>query len=192
MGKRKVKGKRKGKRATAAVSQGAQPAQGSSAVTAAADYLSLWFVGQQVPPPARGENDEPANRWKFNKTRQSFLLKGWPHRHRVSGASFKQLLAYMRSLPAGTQERTATQAREVASSAEVAEKALELRAAAIRAGAAEDEDKDADEDTADGTGGEGKPTEGVSAAEVEERRALLQIQRARALKVLKVLTGGAE
>ena len=180
-GKRKMKGKRKGARNAAAV-QVAQPAQGSTAVTAAADYLSLWFVEQQAaapPTPASGES----GRWKFNKTRQSFLLKGWPHRHRVSSASFKQLLVYMRSLPAGTQERTATQAREVASTAEVAEKAPEVRAAELRAGAAEEE-KDAD----DGTG-EDQPTGGVSAAEVEERRAVLQIQRARALKVLKALTG---
>ena len=142
----------------------------SSASAAAAEYLSLWVLHQQTTEAAESQ-------WKFSKTRQSFLLKCWPHRHRVSGPSFKQLLVYMGTLPSGTRQRTIVQAREVASSAESAESALEARLV--------DKQNDVENDNDDGDDDAEAPG---SAAAIEERRAVLQIQRARAEKVLRVLS----
>ena len=44
--------------------------------------------------------------WKFNKTRQSYLLKHWPDRVRVPAVDFKLLLAYLQSLSGASRQRT--------------------------------------------------------------------------------------
>ena len=173
MGKGSNKAKLRRKKAKAKSVAAAPPAaaggSGSGPSDAAAEYLEQWSL-----------RDTSGASWKFSKVRQTFLLKGWPHRQRVSGETFKLLLAYLRTVPEGCQQRTLDQAREVAASAEKAEQALEARVAARRELNADDDDDDDDDglkgDSADG---------GV--AELEEQRAVLRIQRARALRVLSSL-----
>ena len=165
---KKLRQKRKKSAAPAPVEQ--PDSSGSSAVKAAAEYLEAWALHKQQKP------DEPPV-WKFNKTRQTFLLRSWPRSKLVSGATFKLLLAYLSSCPDACRERTVVQAREVASTAEKAEAALVAAAAEKELSANGDEDEvDAEEDRA-----------ASAAAELEERRAHLQIQLSRSLRVLKVL-----
>ena len=157
--------KKKAQKAKLAAAAAADTSE-SAAVQAAAVYLEQWTQQQQQTEVV----------WKFSKVRQSFLLKEWPKRKRVSAATFKLLLGYMRSLPAASAERTATQAKELAAKAEVDEAALlEQRAAAAADAAA----------NGDGDGDGGEPT--AEAIEMEERLAVLKIQSARAKKVLQVL-----
>ena len=131
---------------------------GPSAAERAVEWLRDWHLSQGA-----GAGD---GSWKFNKTRQSFLLGKWQHRGRVPGDAFKLLLLYMRTLPETTRARTLAQARDAEEKAEKAEAELE--------GAEAEE------------GGE----EGDEAR--EEQRALLKIRRARALKVIQALTEAAE
>ena len=126
----------------------------------------------------RDQEDEGANgAWKFNKTRQTFLLKFWSHRQRVSGDTFKLFLQYATSLPAACAARTATQARELAESAEkeatlILEQQEQQAANASAGGGADDGDDDDDATTT---------------AALEEKRAVLMIQTARATRLLQVL-----
>ena len=124
--------------------------------------------------------------WKFNKTRQTYLLKSWPHRDKVPGDEFKQLLQYMLTLPAGSTQRTIEQARSVAEEAERQDRAEGEAQAAREAVAArrEEDGDDADED--------GDDAEQAEAEASAERRALLKIKRARALKVLQTLMAATE
>lgn len=168
--KSKLRRKKKLRAKAAAAVASSKPndsSENSAAAAAASDYLEQWMT-----------RDEASSAWKFNKTRQTFLLKGWPHRHRVSGETFKLLLGYVQTLPDSTAQRTAEQAREVAASAEKAEQALEARAAARRELAADAAEDDEGEDGADDDDG---------VAELEEKRAVLKIQQARALRVLNSL-----
>ena len=56
--------------------------------------------------------------WKFNKTRQTYLLKFWPDRVKIPNDDFKQLLPYLLSLQGPGRQRTLEQARGVAEDAE--------------------------------------------------------------------------
>ena len=212
--KARLRRKKKLGRAKNAAAAPTTPAS-STAATAAAEYLEQWEVRSAQP-----------GTWKFSKTRQTFLLKGWPHRQRVSTRTFKRLLDYLHTLPYSCRERTIEQAREVTKAVEAAEAALEARiaaraelAAAAADGGGDDDDDDDDDgdgggdngdgggDDSDGGGddgdgggddGDGSTTNndgvqdatkgGVSDdAELEEQRAVLSIQRARALRVLHCL-----
>ena len=176
MGKGSNKAKLRRKKAKAkSVAAAAPPAAagggGGGSSGAAAEYLEQWTLR------------DTSGAWKFSKVRQTFLLKGWPHRQRVTGETFKLFLAYLRTLTEGCQQRTLEQAREVAASAEKAEQALEARSAARRELAA---DADGDEDEDEDGDAEGEAVNG-GVAELEEQRAVLRIQRARALRVLSSL-----
>jgi len=120
--------------------------------------------------------------WKFNKTRQTYLLKFWPDRARVPNDEFKQLLEYMLSLPGGGAQRTIDQARAVAEEAE----RLDREEGEVQAAREADVARDGE-----GGEGEGENEDGdESKADAEasaERRALLKIKRARALKVMQTL-----
>ena len=161
---------------------------GSAVIDAAAQYLEQWAAHQQQQDDGAGD-DSAQPQWKFNKTRQTFLLRFWPNRMKVTSATFKLLLSYARSLPAGPMERTLAQAREVAAKAEADEAALAEKQAtkAARAASAQDstttgrdEDDDDGDDDDDANGDE-------TVEELEEQRAVLKIQRARAVKLLQVL-----
>ena len=170
-----MRARKKKAKAKAIVRAAASPGgDGAGTVAKARDYLAAWALQQQ-----RGDDEDAT--WKFNKTRQSFLLKSWPHRHRVDGPTFKHLLAYITTMASGAKQRTVGQARQVAASAEATEKTLTARAAARQQQQEEDDEEDEDGDAAKGE------ERAAIAAEEEERRALVQIQRARALRVLKVL-----
>jgi hypothetical protein len=120
--------------------------------------------------------------WKFNKTRQTYLLKHWPNRDRIPGDEFKQLLAYMLSLPAGGRQRTIEQARGVAEEAERQDREEGQAQAAREAGG----------DASGGDAGEGEDDDVQAEAQASaQRRALLKIRRARALKVLQTLMASA-
>ena len=134
----------------------------------AAKYLEQWSLAQHS-----GEAT-----WKFNKTRQTFLLRFWPHRDKVSSDSFKVLLAYARKMPSACAERTVAQAKEVVAAAEAAELKLLEDTPAPALGEDGEPDVDAPDDAAAAV---------LSPEEREERRAVLKIQRARALRMLKVL-----
>lgn len=135
----------------------------------ALEYLRQWT--------ARGEGG-----WKFNKTRQTYLLKFWPDRARVPNDEFKQLLEYMLSLPTGGAQRTIDQARAVAEEAE----RLDREEGEVQAA----READIERDGANGEGGGDHEDGEESKADAEasaERRALLKIKRARALKVMQTL-----
>ena len=150
----------------------------------------IFGAGSDQQQQDDGAGDDSAQpQWKFNKTRQTFLLRFWPNRMKVTSATFKLLLSYARSLPAGPMERTLAQAREVAAKAETDEAALAEKQAtkAARAASAQDstttgrdEDDDDGDDDDDANGDE-------TVEELEEQRAVLKIQRARAVKLLQVL-----
>ncbi|KAL3898385.1 MAG: hypothetical protein SGPRY_012851 [Prymnesium sp.] len=130
---------------------------------AAMEYLKEWT--------ARHEGSESS--WKFNKTRQVFLLKAWPDRSRLPAEAFKQLLVYMTSLPDSLQQRTVEQAQKEAEEAERAQEEAEVQLAAV----SEEGDENEGEEMAD---------------ELNERLAIFKIRRARALKVIQTLTTGAQ
>ncbi len=165
--KRRSRKKKEAARAAVAVASADEPRE--SAAQKAAEYVRHWV-----------ENEASGGRggWKFNKTRQSFLLRWWKDRARCSADTFKHVLLYMKTLPEGAMQRTVEQARSVAREAEEAEKYLAQTAqpdeSAVLEGGEEERGEDGDGDGLDG-------------ASVAERRAVLQIQRARALRVLKVL-----
>ena len=173
---RKLAKKRKKAAAKKAAAAAATASNDGGVVAAAAQYLEQWMLQQQQP-------SEPGV-WKFNKMRQTFLLRAWPHRERMTSDTFKIMLSYAASLPTACAERTIAHAREVVASAEAAEKALveeqqqqEQRDAA-RAAAGDEDDEDDEE--------EGESS-AMSPAAREEKRAVLKIQLARALRLLKVL-----
>ena len=123
--------------------------------------------------------------WKFNKTRQTYLLKYWPDRAKIPNEDFKQLLEYLLSLQGPGRQRTVEQARGVAEDAEVqdrdegeAQAAREAEGAGGAGGAAGGGGGEAGEE------GEGAQSEAEASA---QRRALLKIKRARALKVMQTL-----
>jgi hypothetical protein len=149
---------------------------GGAAAAAASEYLEQWAVRK-----------EPNATWKFSKSRQTFLLKGWPHSHRVSRDSFKHLLNYLQTLPEGTATKTIEQAKQVATSAEKDELALEARVAARKELAADADAADEEDDEDNETGGGGGAAQDGGIAALEEQRAMLKIQRARALRVLNAL-----
>ena len=105
--------------------------------------------------------------WKFSMRRQLFLLKHWPDRERVPNTAFKHLLLYFQNMPEALTQKTIEAARKVAADAEAQE--AEADAAAEEAG------DDGDDD-----------------GEAEERKALLKIQRARALRVLEAMLEEAD
>ena len=153
---------------------------GQGAAAAAAEYLQQWAEQQRQP-------DEEGI-WKFAKKRQIFLLKSWPDRQHVSADTFKLLLLYARSLPEAGAERTVTQAREVAANAE---RALEALAQIPKAtGADEPLQDDDDDDDDDDEQAQALREAGAALTEEqrEEQRALLMIQRQRALRLIQVLT----
>ena len=173
-GVKKKKGKKSKKVVAAAAANAAAAAasgESSGAADAAAQYLEQWSLHQQQQ---QGGGEDGGGGWKFNKTRQTFLLKFWPGRTKVSAATFKLLLSYARSLPSGAMERTIAQAREVAAKAEAEELKLAEQQAAREAGGNDDDDDDDDDDEA-------------AAKELEEKKAIVKIQRARAIKLLAVL-----
>ena len=176
MGKASTKAKKKKKKAksqkVASAATGATSSvqsDASSAAVAATEYLTQWVA-----------RAAPAAAWKFSKTRQTFLLKGWPHRNKVAGDTFKLLLSYLQTLPHSTAQRTIEQAREVAASTDTLEQSIEARAAARKELVATIADGD-EEDEEDGAAAEAD----------EEKRAELKIQRARALRVLNALLAPA-
>ena len=125
--------------------------------------------------------------WKFNKTRQTYLLKFWPDRAKIPNDDFKQLLPYLLSLQGPGRQRTLEQARGVAEDAEREDREEgEAQAALEAAGTAGDAGDDGGE-----AGGEeeGAQSEAEAAA---HRRALLKIKRARALKVMQTLMTSEE
>ena len=157
---------------------GSSSEQQSAAVTAAAEYLQQWAAEQQ----RGGAADDDESVWKYKKVRQSFLLKSWPHRMRVSGDTFKLLLSYVRTLPSGCAERTIAQARKVMTEAEEAATALaEQQQQQQQQQQTDDNDDDDDDDDDDGNAA------ALSARALEERRAVLLIQKTRALRLLQVL-----
>ena len=164
----KLKAKKaKRKKAAAALLAGVEkPNKSGDAAGSAADYLVAWSQHHA--------GDDAA--WKFNKSRQTFLLKSWPTR-KMSSDVFKLFLQYAATLPTACAERTITQAREIAAKAESAEEALST---AEQPPVADDDDDDAVD------GGAATSTE-TSAEERAEQLALLKIKRARALRLLKVL-----
>jgi hypothetical protein len=180
MANRKKKKGKKGKKGKMIPSP--EPvANTSNAVAAASEYLENWSLHRQTGTTP----------WKFSKRIQTFLLKSWPHRHRVPGPAFKQLLAYLTSLPTNAAQRTIEQARELASSAEAASKALEEKAVAQQAeGTERDEGEDSGDDEDDEVVDDA--TANLTAQELEERKAVLKIQQARALRVLSVLVSPTE
>ena len=125
--------------------------------------------------------------WKFNKTRQTYLLKFWPDRAKIPNDDFKRLLPYLLSLQGPGRQRTLEQARGVAEDAEREDREEgEAQAALEAAGTAGD--------AGDG-GGEAGGEEGGAQSEAEasaHRRALLKIKRARALKVMQTLVASEE
>jgi hypothetical protein len=133
---------------------------GSSSLRLAVEYLEQWTE----------QNEGRVSAWKFNKTRQSFLLRSWPSRDRLPSGAFQLLLGYLTKLPEGCRIRTIEQAQREAQVAEEGEKEAQVAAEAARA-------------RADEAGGED-----VTLDEIEERIALFKIQRARALKVMQALT----
>lgn len=155
-----AKKRREAKQAAASESGGAAPEEGTRASVLAQEYLDQWTA-----------REEGGGEWKFNKTRQVFLCKFWPDRVRVPGVAFKQLLLYMRSMPEGLQQRTIEQARKVCDEAESQEAEADAADAGTNEAAVDGESTGVDEAL-------------VAAA---ERKALLQIRRARALRVLQVL-----
>jgi hypothetical protein len=167
--KKKLKARKPDAAASAATAGGA-------AAAAASEYLEQWAVRK-----------EPNATWKFSKSRQTFLLKGWPHSHRVSRDSFKHLLNYLQTLPEGTATKTIEQAKQVATSAEKDELALEARVAARKELAADADAADEEDDEDNETGGGGGAAQDGGIAALEEQRAMLKIQRARALRVLNAL-----
>ena len=176
MGKAKNK-KKKSKRKNKAPPEPTVP-EGSTA-SAAAQYLQQWALQQQQPA---GE----APVWKFNKSKQVFLLRAWPQREKLSSDTFKLMLAYAKSLPTACAERTIVQARELAAKAEAEEQALLAQAEAAEkpegaGGAVEADDDDGDDAAQDAADAK------LNAEAREERRAILKIQRARALRLLQVL-----
>ena len=140
----------------------------------ALSYLAEW-----------AQRDE--GRWKFNKTRQTYLLKHWPDRAKIPNDDFKQLLAYLLSLQGPGRQRTVEQARGVAEDAERQDREEgEAQAAREAAGAT----GGATVDAGDGGGEAGGEEEEGAQSEAEasaQRRALLKIKRARALKVMQTL-----
>lgn len=179
MGKGSVKAKQRRKKKLKARKPDAAASAamaGGAAAAAASEYLEQWAVRK-----------EPNATWKFSKSRQTFLLKGWPHSHRVSRDSFKHLLNYLQTLPEGTATKTIEQAKQVATSAEKDELALEARVAARKELAADADAADEEDDEDNETGGGGGAAQDGGIAALEEQRAMLKIQRARALRVLNAL-----
>lgn len=178
----KAKGKKKGakaRRLTKAKSKAAALAPPESGASdAAAHYLQQWALMKAATQ--QHLDDDASSAWKFNKNRQTFLLRSWPSREKINADTFKHLLLYVRTLPVACAERTAAHAREVAKKCEADEQTL-LEQESAQAGAASGDgggDDDGDE-AADGAA--------ASAEAREEQRAVLKIQRARALRLLKVL-----
>ena len=163
--------KKKKKRKGAAAGAAAGAADGGSA-RAAAQYLEQW-VTQQAEPAGDAV-------WKFNKNRQTFLLRSWAEREKVSSETFKHLLAYARSLPAACAERTMAHAREVAAASEAAEAKLLEQEASAPAEGGDEAAADADDAAA------------IDPEAREERRAVLKIQRARSLRLLNALLEATE
>jgi hypothetical protein len=176
--------KRKGKKKKAKSAPANAGGSGDNGVAAqaAAKYLEQWALQQQT-----GTAETLV--WKFNKTRQSFLLRAWPHRNRVSSATFKIFVGgYAQSLPVSCAERTLAQAKEVAAAAEASEASLlEQLATAPVVSEAENGDRDGGGQGNDADGTEA-PSGPLSAAEIEEQRALLKIKRARALRIVQALS----
>ena len=147
-----TKPKRKRKRKAAQ----ARPAPDVSAGEAAAEYLEQWKCRESV-----------GTAWKFSKKRQTFLLRAWPDRSKLSGDAFKKLLPYLQELHENARARTLAQARGVVEQCEAAEKA-----AAADAGVdGEEAGDDAD----------------LTPEEAAEERALRKIRHARALRVVAAL-----
>ena len=147
-----------------------------TAAAAAAEYLQQWAEQQRLPKGEEGA-------WKFAKKRQVFLLKSWADRQQVSADTFKLLLLYARSLPEACAERTVKHAKDVAASAE---KAVEALAQSQAPTGDEDDDDDDDDDDKGQTG------DTLTEEQREEQRALLMIQRQRALRLIQVLAPEAK
>ena len=150
-------------------------ASDGSAASGALTYLEQWSLQRQLPA-------SEAAVWKFNKTRQSFLLRAWPHREKLSSDAFKLWLAYAQSLPAACAEKTVAHAREVVTSSEAAEEELARQQEA-------EQQQASSAGGGDGDDGADPPSAapGMTPEEREERRAVLKIQRVRALKLIKAL-----
>lgn len=155
-----------------------KPATDGGAASAAVTYLEQWSLQQQQPA------SEPIV-WKFNKTRQTFLLRAWPHREKLSSDGFKLWLPYAQSLPAALAERTVAHAREVVTSSEAAEQEL------LRQQEQQEQqptnDGNGDDDDGDGASASTGAASAMTPEAREERRAVLKIQRVRALRLLKAL-----
>ena len=166
------------------------PAGTGEAAGAAAKYLEQWALQQQQP-------QADPSLWKFNKTRQTFLLKFWSNREKLSSDAFKTFLAYAQTLPTSCAERTIAQAREVVASSEAAEQTLleqqqqheqQQAAKAAKAAAAASGDGGGDDDDDDWAEPPSNDDGAAMSAEArEEKRAILKIQRVRALRLLKAL-----
>ena len=157
---------------------GAGSSESHSATEAAAEYLQRWYAAQQDGGSKMGAEDDGRG-WKYKKVRQAFLLKSWPNRARVNADTFKLLLSYARTLPEACAERTLTQARQVAAEAEAAATALAEQHEQQQQQHKDDDDDDEDEeDTAE-----------LSVKALEGKRAVLLIQRTRALRMIQVLGG---
>ena len=146
-----------------------------NAGSSAMKYLEQWSLQQQLPA-------SESSVWKFNKTRQSFLLRAWPHREKLSSDAFKLWLAYAQSLPAACAERTIAHAREVVTSSEAAEQEIARQ---------QEQEQEATSGGVDGDAGADEASAGAAATMTpearEERRAVLKIQRVRALKLIQAL-----
>ena len=131
------------------VSADAAGATAGSAASSALEYLEAW-------------RDREGGEWKFNKNRQSYLLRAWPEPTKMPRAAFELLLLYASTLHPGARARAAEQARTVASEAEAELKVLEGRP-------------------------EGEADEGDG-----ERAAVLKIRLMRSLKVEEALEGAED
>lgn len=142
---------------------------GSKALKLDVEYLHQWSEY------AKGNSVD----WKFNKTRQSHLLRSWPSRNRLPSTAFKDFLLYLGKLPENCRKRTIEQAHNEARLAEEGEREAQAEAEAEAAAATCDEvERAGDEDGHDG-----------KLEAIEKRIAECKIQHARALKVLQVLLG---
>lgn len=90
--------KRKARRKAAKRAANADPDAAPSAAAAAVEYLQQWAAREEQP-------------WKFQKSRQTFLLQKWPDREKVTAETFRDLLLpYFQTLTAACAQRTIEQA----------------------------------------------------------------------------------